>query len=160
MWISFIVLSVVGIILGTIAYSQGALMKGVREGGSLFIKLLPLLAVAFIVTGLFQNVVPKGVISKFLGKEAGVKGIVIAWLLGIITPGGPVVNFPIIAALYKSGASLASVCAMLSSWGLISIFRFVTYEIPILGMHIAFTRYTASFAFPLLIGLIVWTVFR
>ncbi len=67
---------------------------------------------------------------------------------------------PIAAAMLGSGAGLGAVVAFLSSWALLSIHRFVAWEVPILGLRVALVRYAASLLLPLLAGLLVRALSR
>jgi len=109
---------------------------------------------------LIQVMVPTEYVAKMIGEGSGIKGILIASVAGAVTPGGPFVNFPIVAALYKSGASIGPLAAYLTAWGIIPINRTLVWEIPFMGTHFAFARYLGALVFPLLMGLITPLLFR
>jgi uncharacterized membrane protein YraQ (UPF0718 family) len=88
-----------------------------------------------------------------LGETAGVQGILLATLLGILTPAGPFVSMPIAAVMLRAGAGTGPVVAFLTSWSLLAVHRFVAWEIPILGWQLASLRYGVSLAIPVLAGL-------
>jgi uncharacterized membrane protein YraQ (UPF0718 family) len=92
------------------------------------------LAAAFLMAGFVEVLVPKDLINRWVGERSGLKGIVIATLAGMVTPGGPLICFPLIAALSKLGADYGPLVAYLSSWELIGIQRIVIWEIPFMGM--------------------------
>jgi uncharacterized membrane protein YraQ (UPF0718 family) len=159
MIISFFILLTLTIISAVIAYRLDVLNQGLKTSLIMFYQVIPLLIVAMVLAGMLQAIIPKEYITKLLGREAGTRGIVIGALIGIIMPGGPYVSFPLLAVLYKGGASIGALSALLSSWGLIGLFRFITYELPILGAHFAFARYTSAFIFPVIIGIVTELIF-
>ena len=136
----------------------GALQKGLTFGGKTFLTTLPLLIMAFAIAGLVQILVPREVIVKWLGASAGFKGIMIATVAGAVTPGGPYVSFPIVASLYKSGASVGTVVAFVTAWSLWAVARF-PLEIGLVGPKLAIARFLSTLIVPPLAGLFAQAVF-
>jgi uncharacterized membrane protein YraQ (UPF0718 family) len=81
------------------------------------------------------------------------KGILIASGMGAITPGGPFVSFPLVAALYRAGAGIGPVVAFITAWSLLSISR-IPMEIAFVGTRVVLIRVLATVVFPPLAGLI------
>lgn len=159
MVIPFFIITVLTIISMVIASRLNVLNDGFKNSLTMLYQIIPLLIVAMILAGMLQAIIPKEYISRVLGKETGVKGIVLGALIGIIMPGGPYVSFPLVAVIYRGGASIGSVSALLSAWGLIGLFRFINFELPILGVHFAFARYLSAMIFPVIIGFITELLF-
>jgi uncharacterized membrane protein YraQ (UPF0718 family) len=136
----------------------GSLQKGLTFGGKTFLTTLPLLVIAFAIAGLVQVLVPREFIVKWLGAGAGYKGIMIATVAGAVTPGGPYVSFPIVASLYKSGASVGTVVAFVTAWSLWAVARF-PLEIGLVGPKLAIARFLSTLIVPPLAGLFAQAVF-
>ena len=147
-------------ILGVIAYFKEPplLLSGLKSGGKMFWDVLPLLLAAFFIAGLIQAMVPKEFITKWIGKEAGFKGILVACLAGGITPGGPYVSFPIVAALYKNGAGIGAIVAYVTAWSLWAGGR-LPIEIGLIGPKVTLIRFVSTFIFPPIAGLIAQIFF-
>jgi len=111
------------------------------------------MAFAFIAAGMMIKALPHELLSSFLGEESGLNGLLIATLAGALTPRGPFIQFPIVAALLKSGAGIAPIVAYLSAWSRLGDNRFLVYELPLLGWRLSVTRLAASIVFPVIIGL-------
>jgi uncharacterized membrane protein YraQ (UPF0718 family) len=161
--ISFLTLCILAVILIIIAYFMKGWdlpLSGLVQGGRMLWTVFPRLLLGFALAGMIQVMIPTEYIAKMIGEGSGVKGILIATVAGAFTPGGPFVNFPIVAALYKSGASIGPLAAYLAAWGIIGINRTLVYEIPFMGAHFAFARYLGSIVFPLIIGIITPFIFR
>lgn len=107
---------------------------------------------AFLLSSMLAILIPKEMIAQWLGREAGIKGILIGTAMGAITPGGPFLVFPIILGLYKAGASMGSVVAYFSSWALIAVHRIITWEIPLMGIQFTASRIVLSVAIPIILG--------
>ena len=111
------------------------------------------MALAFIAAGMMIKALPRELLSRFLGEESGLNGLLNATLAGGLTPGGPFIQFPIMAALLKNGAGIAPIAAYLSAWSLLGVNRFLVYELPLLGWRLSVTRLAASIVFPIIIGI-------
>lgn len=84
MLISITVMGVLAAALSIMAYQKGggAHITGFKSAGNLFIQVIPLLIFAFIVAGMIQVLIPKELISKWIGIESGVRGVLIGTVLG------------------------------------------------------------------------------
>ncbi len=134
-------------------------LQGLKDGGELFWDILPYMVIAFIAAGMIGQVLPRELMTRWLGEESGLRGLFIATFAGAVTPGGPFVQFPIVAMLYKSGAGIAPLMAYVTSWSLIGVNRFLIYEVPLLGWRLALSRFVVSLIFPIAIGLITRFVY-
>jgi uncharacterized membrane protein YraQ (UPF0718 family) len=68
-------------------------------------------------------IIPKELIIKWVGAKSGLRGIIIATLIGVITPGGAMLSFPLGGGLFfKIGAGYGPVVAYITSWELLSLY--------------------------------------
>ena len=151
-----LVLALVILGLSAVAWQQAGwsrVWEGFQSGIQILVRELPLLAAAFISAGFLQALVKREFITRWLGREAGFKGIILACLGGGLIPGGPYAYYPIASALLKSGAGLGVLIAFVSAKNLWSVSR-VPLEIAILGTTITFRRYLVTFLIPPLLGLL------
>lgn len=149
----------VGMVL--LAYSKGGLKyvgTGFLEAGRLFLSVLPNLLIGFTVAGFLLLLLPQGVVARWLGAESGLKGILVGWVAGALTPGGPFTHFPILASLMAKGAALGPIVTYIASWALLGVQRIIVWEAPILGWRVVSIRVAASALFPPVIGLIAQEV--
>jgi len=155
-----IIMAVLAVTLLFIGYSkgQGLPMKGLKSALSMTVQILPLLIFAFIVAGMIQALLPKELLSRWIGEEAGLRGIFIGTVAGGITPGGPYVSLPIVAGLLRAGAGAGIMVAYLTAWSLWAIGR-LPMEIGILGWKFTFVRLACTFFFPPIAGLIAHLLF-
>lgn len=115
------------------------------------IEILPLVS---ILSALITVWIPREVISRYLGKEAGIKGKIIAVLTGGLSAGPIYAAFPVCLSLLKKGASLFNVVVILSSWAVIKL-PMLFVESRFLGFPFALTRYLLTLPF---IFLIAWII--
>ncbi|HDM10010.1 MAG TPA: hypothetical protein ENF92_05780 [Desulfobacteraceae bacterium] len=151
---TLIIMLVLVVALGILAYrkSPTLLLDGLKDGGKMFWDILPVLIIAFVAAGLLGKVLPRELMKSWMGEGSGLRGLILGTLAGAVTPGGPYVQFPIVAALLKSGVGLAPMMAYISSWSLLGLNRFIVFEVPLLGWRLACARMIASLIFPVIIG--------
>ena len=76
-------------------------------------------------------------------------------MAGILTPGGPLVSFPIMAVFYKGGASLSALVAYMTSWSLFGFQRVLAWELPFMGTRFLLARVLPTLVFPIVAGYLV-----
>lgn len=137
---------------------QGQHIAGIKAGGQLLISIFPLLIFALIIAGMIQVLIPRDLISQWVGAESGFKGILIASAAGAITPGGPFVSLPIAAGFMRAGAGIGPMVAYVCAWSLLSIAR-IPMEAGIMGWKFTAVRYAATVFFPPVAGILAQVVF-
>ena len=160
MLIPTIIMAVIALALLIIGYQRGGgeHLLGLKSGGILLLQILPLLIFAFIIAGMIPVLVPTELISKWIGAESGIRGILIGTVVGGFMPGGPFVSLPIAAGLLRVGASVGTMVALLAAWSLWAVSR-LPLEIGILGWQFTLIRLACTFFFPPIAGLIANALF-
>ncbi len=156
-----LILAGVAVILLAIAFWRGRdlPLAGLLAGGRTLWRNLPLLLLGFVVAGLAQVLIPRDLITRWLGTEAGIKGVLIGCVVGGLVPGAPYATFPLIAALYQGGASLGAVVGFVSAWALWSVSR-LPVEMALIDARPALIRYAITFVVPPIAGLSAEAVAR
>jgi len=160
MLIPTIIMGVIAIALLIIAYQRGGgeHILGLKIAGNLLLQIAPLLIFAFIIAGMIQVLIPAEMISKWIGAESGLRGILIGTAVGGLMPGGPYVSLPIAAGLLRTGASIGTMVAFLTGWSLWAVSR-MPLEIGIMGWKFTLIRLACTFFFPPIAGLIANRLF-
>jgi len=155
MLIPTIIMGVIAIVLLFIGYQRGGgeHILGLKSAGDLLLQIIPLLIFAFIVAGMAQTLIPREMISRWVGVESGFRGILIGTLMGSLTPGGPFVTMPIAAGLLRTGASVGTMVAFVTAWSLVAVTR-LPLEVGLLGWKFTLIRLACTFFFPPIAGLI------
>jgi uncharacterized membrane protein YraQ (UPF0718 family) len=150
-----LILACVAVVLLGIAYFRGRdlPLAGLLVAGRTLWRNLPILLLGFVIAGLVQLLIPKEVISEWLGAQSGIRGVLIACLVGGIVPGAPYAIFPLVAAFYRAGAGLGAVVGFVSAWSLWSVTR-LPIEMALIDPKAALVRYGITFLVPPLAGLI------
>lgn len=154
-----IVLAVVAAILFVIALRQGrnVAVNGLLAAWGTLRRNLLLLILGFILAGLAQVLIPQELITRWLGDQAGFRGILIGCVVGGLVPGAPYATFPLVASLYEAGASIGAVVGFVTAWALWSVSR-LPVEIALIDPHPALIRYAVTFVVPPIAGVLAEVV--
>ncbi|MFC1593186.1 permease [Candidatus Omnitrophota bacterium] len=160
MLIPTIIMGVIALVLLFIGYQKGGgtHIIGLKTAWNLIIQIMPLLICAFIIAGMIQSLISQEMISRWVGAESGLRGILIGTLIGSITPGGPFVSLPIAAGLLRTGASIGTMVAFMTAWSLLAFSR-LPLEVGVLGWQFTLVRLACVFFFPPIAGLIASKLF-
>jgi uncharacterized membrane protein YraQ (UPF0718 family) len=156
-----LVLAVIAAALLGIALWRGSsvAVAGLTAAGRTLWRNLALLLLGFVIAGLAQVLIPRELITEWLGARAGPKGILLSCVLGGLIPGAPYATFPLVASLYASGASIGAVVGFVTAWALWSVSR-LPVEIALVGTRPALVRYAVTLIVPPLAGVAAQVVAR
>lgn len=149
--------------LAVLAHARGGMplvSAGLRGGIDLLVRFAPVILVSFLAAGFAERLIPQEWVRERLDAGSGLVGILLGTGVGVITPAGPFVSMPIAAVMLRSGAGAGPVIAFLSAWALISVQRFVAWEVPILGLRFAAIRYGICAVLPVIAGLLARALVR
>ena len=158
MLIPTIVMGVLAVILVFLSYQKGVHIQGLKASGNMLLQIIPLLVFAFLIAGMVQFLLPREIISRWVGAESGFRGLLIGTAMGSIAPGGPFVSMPIAAGLLRMGANIGTMVAFLTAWSLLAFSR-MPLELGIMGWKFTLIRMACVFFFPPVAGLIANTFF-
>lgn len=128
-------------------------LAGVESAWKTLWRNLPILLLGFLIAGLAQVLIPRELITRWLGDQAGVKGVLLGSLVGGLVPGAPYATFPLVGSLYQSGASLGAVISFVTAWALWSVSR-LPVEMALIDPKAALIRYGITFLVPPAAGLL------
>lgn len=139
---------------------EGAVWSAARESLSLLAFLAPQVLAGLVIGGFLQQLLPREKVARSLGGQSGLRGLVLACGLGLLTPGGPFTSFPLVYALFVAGADIGALVAFVSAWSLVGIHRVIVFEAPFLGLDLSLLRFLVSLPLPILAGFLARTVGR
>jgi uncharacterized membrane protein YraQ (UPF0718 family) len=141
--------------LVAVGFWQGGgarVIEGLEGGGRLLVRIGLIVVVSLLVAGFAEVLVPKHWVQDALGEGSGLRGIATGVVAGAITPAGQYVAMPIAVVLLRSGAATAPVVAFLTAWSLLALHRLLAWEVPLLGVRFAATRWAICLLLPFLAG--------
>jgi uncharacterized membrane protein YraQ (UPF0718 family) len=153
-YVSFIIWGI-ALTLGAIAFFRRdrSCHEGLQLAWTQACVITPKMVLALLVSGFFSQIIPTELVAQWLGKEAGLKGVMIGSLIGGLTPGGPIICFPVVYILFKTGAAPPALISFLTAWSVFAFHRVLAYEFPLMGMRFVRIRLLASLILPPLAGL-------
>ena len=119
-----------------------------------FLELIMILPALMIIIGLFSVWVPKEFVVKHMGKSSGIKGMAIAFVLGMLPTGPLYIAFPMAVALLKKGAKISNIIIFLSAWACIKLPQELV-EVQFLGIKFTLLRLALTIIFVILMGIII-----
>lgn len=93
----------------------------------------------FVLLGLLDVWVPRETMIKYMGEESGLKGILLAILLGSAAAGPLYGAFPVAAVFMKKGVKFSNIMIFMGAWSTTKI-PMLLFEIASLGAKFTFTR--------------------
>lgn len=143
------------LILSGLAYlkSPDLPLVGLKTSWELFLFIIPRTAAALVIVGMIHVLLPEGLVGRWIGHGSGFRGILVGSLAGLVTPGGPIVMFPIVVSLYHSGAAVGPLVAYLTNWSLFGLQRILVWEYPLMGGRFVLIRVASGFLLPVIAGL-------
>ncbi|MEM8630397.1 MAG: hypothetical protein AAGF74_04110 [Pseudomonadota bacterium] len=87
------------------------------------IVLTPKILFGFFIAASVPILIPREVFTRWLGRESGMRGLLVASAAGGLVPGGPMMIFPLAVGFRAAGASTATLITFVTAWGLYGINR-------------------------------------
>ncbi|NBK99224.1 MAG: permease [Erysipelotrichia bacterium] len=137
----FILLVIVNIAVGFALPEIG--LKSLNLTKQNFIEMISVIPPIFILLGLLDVWVDRATMMKYTGKNSGLKGVLIAFLLGSAAAGPLYAAFPIAGIMLKKGSSLFNVFVFIGAWSTTKI-PMLTFEAASLGINFTITRLILS----------------
>jgi uncharacterized membrane protein YraQ (UPF0718 family) len=139
MLIPTVIMGILAVVLLLIGYLRGGEhIIGLKSALSMTIEILPLLIFAFIVAGMVQVLLPRELLSTWVGLESGMRGIFIGTI---------------------AGASVGTMVAFLTGWSLWAVSR-LPMDVGILGWRFTLIRVACTFFFPPIAGYLAQVFFE
>lgn len=115
------VLAGAAVLLAVVAYLKdpGLPLLGAKNGFAMLAFVIPRMVVALLLAGLMQVRVPLDFVSRHFGQGGGLRALLLATLAGVVTPGGPMVTVPFMAA----ARVVPSLAFPVIAGGLVSVFN-------------------------------------
>jgi len=152
---SFITIGVLVVVSAALVWRRDGI-QGITEilthDVTLFGGILPRVLAGCLLGAFIAEILPHDKVSRSLGPDSGLKGLLIGTAFGAILPGGPFTAYPVASALLTVGADFGATIAMVVSWTLIGYGRAVAWELPIMGADFTLWRIAISLPLPVLAG--------
>ena len=146
-------IAVIGLLIAFIKNKEKAI-ESLKMALKSFVKMLPMVFIIIIAIGLLLGFVPPEQISRFVGEQSGVGGILLVGVVGALMHIPALLSFPLAASILENGASVTAVAAFITTLTMIGMIT-LPLEIKILGKKMALLRNGISFVIAILIAFIM-----
>lgn len=85
------------------------------------IEMLGIIPPIFLILGLLDVWIKKEVMIQYMGKDSGIKGALISFIIGATAAGPLYAAFPIAGILLKKGTSIFNVLIFIGAWSTLKI---------------------------------------
>jgi len=113
--------------------------------------------IIILAIGLLLGFVPPDQISRFVGEQSGIGGVLLIGVVGALMHIPALLSFPLAASLLESGASVTAVVAFITTLTMIGTIT-LPLEIKELGKKMALLRNGLSFLIAIIIALIMGAI--
>ena len=139
--------------------NRGKSVKALKIALKSSLKMAPAIGIIIILVGLLMGFITPELITKLLGNQTGIIGIILASIVGAVLMIPSLIAFPLTASLVESGASISVAAAFITT---LTMIGFVTLPIEMreLGKKITFLRNGISFIIAVGIALIMGVLLR
>lgn len=127
---------------------------GIKKGVSMFIKLLPVLLLMLALISVVLFLIPNEILVKYMGEGSGVKGWIMAALLGSVALIPGFIAYPLCGILIDNGVAY-SVIAVFITTLMMTGFLTLPVEVKFFGWKVSVMRNLVSLVAALFIGLIM-----
>ena len=152
--IGFAIAAVLGGVLTGWLGGTAAVERALSSAGDGLLQVALPICGGLLVAGLAQALIPPEAVSRWLGAQSGMRGLLIAEIAGSLTPGGPFGSFTMVYALGKAGADIGVLITYLTAWSTVGVMRMVVWEIPFLGIKFALLRFVICLPMGIVAGLL------
>lgn len=133
---AIVMIFVIGII---ILYDRQAGLSAVSNAGMQLKQMFFVIPPIFLLLGLLDVWVPRTTMVKYMGEGSGIKGILLAFLIGSAAAGPLYGAFPVAAVFMKKGVKFLNLMVFIGAWSTTKI-PMLMFEIESLGLKFALTR--------------------
>lgn len=156
-----IILYVLAVLLLSLSFikDKNKTKMALKKAWKSFENILPQFLSILIIIGIMLAVLSPETISKFVGQESGMLGVLIAALIGSITLIPGFVAFPLAAALLKSGAGFMQIAVFVSTLMMVGIVT-IPVEMKYFGKKATIIRNGMAFLFSFIAAIVIGVVMR
>jgi uncharacterized membrane protein YraQ (UPF0718 family) len=137
----FLVLLLANVAIGLAMPGIGS--KSLDMTAQNLVEMLSVIPPIFVLLGLLDVWVDRATMIRYTGKGSGLKGILIAFLLGSAAAGPLYAAFPVAGVMLKKGSSLMNVFIFIGAWSTTKI-PMLTFEAASLGLPFMLVRLLLS----------------
>lgn len=131
--------------------------KGLKKAWKSFLNVFPAFAGVLALTGLVLTLLSPDLISRLIGQNTGLLGMLVTSLIGAITLIPGFIAFPLAASLLEKGAGITQIAVFVSTLMMVGIVT-APLEIEYFGKKETLLRNAFSFLFSFVVATVIGLV--
>ena len=132
-------------------------LRALNVIGFSFKEMALVLPPIFILLGLLDVWIPKEKMMKYMGEGSGIKGIILAMIIGSVAAGPLYAAFPVAAALMRKGVKFTNILIFIGAWSTTKI-PMLLFEISALGARFTMTRLAVDIIGIIIIAYVLYAI--
>ena len=132
-------------------------LRALNVIGFSFKEMALVLPPIFILLGLLDVWIPKEKMMKYMGEGSGIKGIILAMIIGSVAAGPLYAAFPVAAALMRKGVKFTNILIFIGAWSTTKV-PMLLFEISALGARFTMTRLAVDIIGIIIIAFVLYAV--
>lgn len=132
-------------------------IESLKKAAKSLFGILPTVLIIIIIIGLMLGFVPPSEISRFVGEQSGIFGVLLVGAVGAVLHIPALIAFPLAASMLESGATVMAVAAFITTLTMIGMVT-LPMEIKILGKKFALLRNGLSFVIAIIIAVLIGVI--
>jgi len=157
--LSIIILFSVTVLIFLILFliDKSKAVKGLKKGALMFINVLPPFLTILILVSFLLFLLPDEILIKYLGKDSGIMGMIIATFLGSISLIPGFISYPLGKILLDNGVQYNIIAIFITTLMMVGIVT-MPIEIKYFGVKVTLIRNLLSFIAAIIIGTLIGVV--
>ncbi len=151
----FLIFSILACLSGALVWflkGPEVFWHALQTDGDMVLQTLPRVVVAIGAASILWVLVPRERLSAIVGRNAGLRGLILAAIAGALTPGGPTSAFALLAMLGAVGADRGTLVTYISAWATLGLQRILIWDVPMMGPDFSVLRFVSTMPLPILAG--------
>ncbi|MFO7990923.1 MAG: permease [Thermoplasmata archaeon] len=132
-------------------------IQSLKKAAKSLFGILPTVLIIIIIIGLMLGFVPPAEISRFVGEQSGIFGVLLVGAVGAVLHIPALIAFPLASSMLESGATVMAVAAFITTLTMIGMVT-LPMEIKILGKKFALLRNGLSFVIAIIIAVLIGVI--
>ncbi len=142
------------LLLISLIKSREKTLLALKKAWKSFENILPLFLSILFAIGIMLAILSPQVISKMIGHQSGILGLMLAALIGSCTVIPGFVTFPLAAALLKNGAGMTQIIMLISTSVMVGVIT-IPIEVKYLGRKATYVRNSLALMFSFAIAFVM-----
>jgi uncharacterized membrane protein YraQ (UPF0718 family) len=147
------------LLLVSLIKSHEKTILALKKAWMSFENILPLFLSILFIIGIMLAILSPQTISKIIGQQSGLFGILLAAIIGSCTVIPGFVTFPLAATLLKNGAGLTQIIVLISTSMMVGVIT-IPIEMKYLGQKATYLRNSLALIFSFVIAFVMGVLIK